>query len=225
MLSTLNIICLLSRCGWHVAAWVWTGGAEKFNRRWKSWTTDTEQTPITTVCVCVFFLYSLDFIFILPEYPVYSLYDTIHSSIIPSGNWQRTLNFARRYHTHDGVFCFSVFFSRIDCPFNHCYDALCRVAATVSQFARHHHTNDGVLLYLPLDLFCFISENPVTLLLLFISWILPLWSPLSGDANRHLSNQTFSAFINERCSGSKSPAPVKCWMWFGCRWNSGVRNI
>ena len=139
---------------------------------------------------CVCFSYSLDFIFILSQNIQLFIvwYDTLlhHSSV----RWQLT-TYPQLCTSLSVCFALSVFFSRREYPLT----ALlwCPPLSGGSyglSICTSPITNDGVFLYVPLDLFCFISENPVSLLLLFISWIRPLWFPLqhvSGEANRHLS--------------------------------------
>ena len=162
---------------------------------------------------CVFFLYS--------RFYFYSLYTVIHcmkwytpsSFHLSGGNWQRTLNCARRYHTHDGVFCsLCIFFSQRMSTYALLWCPPLSGGSYGLSICTSPITNDGVFLYLPLDLFCFISENPVSLLLLFISWIRPLWFPLqhvSGEANRHLSKSNKHGIYQRKmfrcliaCSGS-----------------------
>ena len=118
---------------------------------------------------CVCFSYSLDFIFILSQniqlFIVWN--DTLlHHSICQVA----TDNVPSIVHVAIGVFCsLCIFFSQrmstyalLWCP--PLSGGSCGLSICTSPI-----TNDGVFLYLPLDLFCFISENPVSLLLLFIS--------------------------------------------------------
>ena len=165
---------------------------------------------------CVCFSYSLDFIFILSQnIQLFILWnDTLlHHSIcqVATDNVPSIVHVAITHMTV--CFALSVFFfsQRIStyallwCP------PLSGGSYGLS-ICTSPITNDGVFLYVPLDLFCFISENPVSLLLLFINWIRPLWFPLqhvSGEANRHLSKSNIYGIYQRKmfrcliaCSGS-----------------------
>ena len=179
-------------------------GNQIFNHHLSS---SLDRPPITPVCVFFVLSLSILFVFSLRIYSFFSLYDVIHSFIIPSVRWQLTTypQLCSRYHTHDGVFCsLCIFFSQRMSGGSYGL-SICTSPIT----------NDGVFLYVPLDLFCFISENPVSLLLLFINWIRPLWFPLqhvSGEANRHLSKSNIYGIYQRKMFRCLIACSVQCWM-------------
>ena len=164
-----------------------------------------DRPPITPVCVCFFVLsLSILFLFSLRIYS-YSLYDMIHSFIIPSVRWQLT-TYPQLCTSLSVCFALSVFFSRRECPLMHCYDVLlCRVAATDSQFARRPSPMT-VCFCTSLSIFFVLSQRIRFLYCYYLSVGYVLYGFLYNMYREKriatYRNQTYTAFINERCSGA-----------------------
>ena len=158
---------------------------------------------------CVCFSYSLDFIFILSQnIQLFILWnDTLlHHSIcqVATDNVPSIVQVAITHMTV--CFALSVFFSRRECPLMHCYDVLlCRVAATDSQFARRPSPMT-VCFCTSLSIFFVLSQR-IRFLYCYYSSVgyVPygfLYNMYREKRIATYRNQTYTAFINERCSGA-----------------------
>ncbi len=142
--------------------------------------------PITPACV--FFVLSRFYFYTLSEYSVIHCMKWYSSSFICQVATDNVPSIVHVAITHMTVcFALSVFFSRIEC----------RVARRPSPMT--------VCFCTSLSIFFVLSQrNPVSLLLLFISWIRPfcLYNMYREKRIATYRNQTYTEFINERCSGA-----------------------